>query len=278
MGIIKKGKLILRRKTRNFIGMDAIDLLFDRMAVITDIYIPASIHHQTVFPKYKNINKGKTVVIVGGGPTLDYYTPIQGAVHIAINYSIRRRDIKFDYCFTSDCDGKDGQGFLDELISYGDKSVSFLGINYRRVKALIPEFICEKSNVEWYYVDSYNWLFKENFDKVAKFFFPLDISMSPLKSYGTTMFGALQFALWTHPDKICLVGADCTSGKHAGNIGYTAYDEYDFSYIIPAWEQAKEFMAAYYPDIKIESINPVGLKGVFKDRFTDEYVKRGAEL
>lgn len=279
MGIIQKGKLILRRKTRNFLGMDAIDLLFDRMAVITDIYMPASLHHREVFPKYKNINKGQTMIIVGSGPTLDYYTPIPGAIHIAINYAIRRKDIKFDYCFTSDYDAKDGSEFMDELMAYGDDFVSFLGINYRRVKALMPEFVRERSNVEWYYVDSYNWLFGEDFDNAAKLFFPLDISISPLKSYGTTMFCALQFALWTHPDKICLVGADCCGRNHANAIGYTEVDnKSDLSYIIPAWKKAKEFVAACYPDIKIESINPVGLQGVFEDKFTDEYVKRGMEV
>ena len=82
------------------------------MAVITDIYLPASVHHREVFPKYKNINKGKTEVIVGGGPTLNYYVPIPDTVHIAINYTIRRRDIIFDYCFTSDYDAKDGPEFL----------------------------------------------------------------------------------------------------------------------------------------------------------------------
>lgn len=33
----------------------------------------------------------------------------------------------------------------------------------------------------------------------------------------------------------------------------------------------KMFASKYYPDIKIYSINPVGLKGLFKDIYTDEY-------
>ena len=32
----------------------------------------------------------------------------------------------------------------------------------------------------------------------------------------------------------------------------------------------KEFAETYYPDTEIISINPVGLKGVFKDEFTEK--------
>lgn len=269
LGIIEKEQRKLKERIRSYIGTGINDPLFDRAAIITDIYLPALAHHQTVFPKYKNINKGKTVVIVGGGPTLDYYEPISNAIHIAINYTVRRQDIQFAYCFTSDYDAKDALEFYNELMSYGDSLISFFGINYRRVKALIPEFICARDYVEWYYVDSYDWgMFGQNFDKVAKFFYPLDISTSPFKSYGTTMFCALQFALWTHPDKIYLVGADCSNG-HANNIGYTLAENFDFTYLVTAWEKSEEFIKAYYPDIEVVSINPVGLKGLFQDEYTE---------
>lgn len=286
MNVIRKSIRMVRRRVRNFIGTEnleyLIEPLYDRISVITDIYLPALIHHQEVFPKYKNINKGKTVVIVGTGPTLECYEPILEALHIAINYAVRCSNIKFDYCFYSDYDAKGAPDFLNEILSYGNGIVSFFGMNYQRANALIPEIICERDNVEWYYVDCYDWgAFGENFDKMGKFFYPLDLSVSPLKAYGTTMFSAFQFALWSHPDKIYLVGADCSVG-HANAIGYTskAEENDDFSYLISAWRKSKEFAQAYYPDIKIVSLNPVGLKGVFEDEYTDSYIKKyeNAEL
>ena len=37
-----------------------------------------------------------------------------------------------------------------------------------------------------------------------------------------------------------------------------------------AWKKLAEFAEANYPDIEIVSINPVGLKGVFQDQYTEE--------
>lgn len=40
--------------------------------------------------------------------------------------------------------------------------------------------------------------------------------------------------------------------------------------MVPGWQEIKQFSDRYYPDIEIISINPVGLKGLFKE----EYKKR----
>ena len=40
--------------------------------------------------------------------------------------------------------------------------------------------------------------------------------------------------------------------------------------VIDGWKRMKEFAETYYPDTEIISINPVGLKGVFKDEFTEK--------
>ena len=36
-----------------------------------------------------------------------------------------------------------------------------------------------------------------------------------------------------------------------------------------AWKELKEFTNAFYPDIEIISINPVGLKGIFIDQYQE---------
>lgn len=271
VNISDKGKKILKRKSRKFIGTDTLEAVLDRMAVITDIYIPAYAQHQKVFPKYKGINKGKTVVLVGTGPTLKYYSPIEDAIHIGVNNAVFKDNIKLDYLFACDFTYTE---YFEEVFSVEQDCANFFGINYRGKGALIPEFILERYNVEMFYADSFNYeLFGNEFERAEKLFYPLDISVSPFKSYGTTMFCAFQFALWTHPAKIYIVGADCSMTGHAEGIGYDKQraDTLGHSYLVEPWKKSKEFADNFYPDIEIFSINPVGLKGVFKDIYTEKF-------
>lgn len=245
-----------------------IDAIISHENAIKDIYIPASILHQKVFPKYKGINKGKTVVLVGTAPTLDYYTPIENAVHMGVNQAFKRDDIQLDYLFR--CDRAVNSEVEEMTRQYkGKKCKKFYGYQYR-FRYPIPEYLRDNPDVESFYCLSYDYgKYGHNLDKDRFFFFPPDISISPFKSYGTTMFIVLQFALWTHPDKIYLVGCDCSSG-HASTADDNSGSSY--SYLIEPWKKAKEFTEDFYPDVEIVSINPVGLKGLFKDVYTEEYL------
>jgi len=40
--------------------------------------------HSKVFPKYKNINKDNTVVLIATGPSLNQYKPIKNAVYVGV--------------------------------------------------------------------------------------------------------------------------------------------------------------------------------------------------
>ena len=44
------------------------------------------------------------------------------------------------------------------------------------------------------------------------------------------------------------------------------------------WSDFKKFINYHYPDIEIISINPVGLKGLFKDVYTQEYLNEHPEI
>lgn len=253
-----------KKKIRHILGTD---IIIDRLAMMTDIYMPAMVQHQKVFPKYKGINKGKTVVVTGTGPTFDYYVPIPNAIHMGLNGAIFRKDIKYNYFFVSDYVNQEE---LFNKILEQDDLVKFFGIHYRKQECLIPEYLREKHNVETIYADSYDYdLYGPKFENTRKMVFPLDISAAPFKSYGTTLYILFQFALWTHPDKIYVVGADCSKG-YANKLNVTDSD-YDHSWMIRPWRKLAEFAKANYPDIEIISINPIGLKGVFKDEYTQEY-------
>lgn len=59
-------------------------------------------YNTKAFAEYRNAFRGKKVVIVGGGPTVNYYNPIPDAIHIGLNFAWRRENISFDYLFTQD--------------------------------------------------------------------------------------------------------------------------------------------------------------------------------
>lgn len=93
---------------------------------------------------------------------------------------------------------------------------------------------------------------------------------------GGTVFSALQFILYTHPQKIYLVGCDCTPNGHF-------YDDYTKNInLLPntkhLWQEFACIKNSLYPDIEVVSVNPVGLKGLFEDVYTQSYVDAHPEL
>lgn len=263
-----------RKKIWHLLGTDVI---MDRMGMLMDVYMPAMVHHQKIFPKYRGINRGKTVVIVATGPTLDYYKPMPDVVHMGVNAAIWRKDIPFNYLFsmhyTEDFD------FMKELLNYED-AVKFLGIYFRMGGLPIPVYLTEREDVESFYIDNLLQLvYGTRVEKCKKTIYPLDISVSPLMCYRSIVHCAMQFALWTHPSKIYLVGVDCSGrgNSHAKGLNYETWGDWgrmDFRTFIRPWRKVKNWIDAYYPDIEIVSLNPVGLKGIFKDEYTDEYINR----
>ena len=120
---------------------------------------------------------------------------------------------------------------------------------------LIPQSDFDKGNIKLFYLD----------DRIANQF-AYDLTFEPLGDFGGTAFSAMQFLLWTNPEKIYIVGADCDNSK---NIFYQQNTPVDYSYQIEWWKKLKQFAADVYPQTEIISINPIGLKGIFKDIYTN---------
>ena len=98
--------------------------------------------------------------------------------------------------------------------------------------------------------------------------FAYDISTQPLGCFGSVVFPALQFALWTNPRRLYLVGCDCSLS------GYS-YDKEYKNFLLPnkiieAYREFKIFASKYYPETEIISVNPVGLKGIFTDEYQNK--------
>lgn len=220
--------------------------------------------HRQVFTQFKGINKEKDIVIVGTGPSLNYYKPLKNAIHIGMNRAFEFPGIKFDYYFVAHYSDITAQ-YIEEISN--QNFVKFYGRylhpNFRSWN--IPCNIIEKPNSHKFYIDSYMPNFEE------------DILSFPMKNGGSIAFMALQFALWTHPKKIFLVGCDCSmEGYYNKNIKQAVWSGYKET--LKSYPMLKEFAQIYYPDIEIISINPVGLKGLFKDVYTDSYISEHPEI
>ena len=115
--------------------------------------------------------------------------------------------------------------------------------------------------------------------------FALDIDTCALKNSASTSIQAMQFILFTNPKRVYVVGIDCTNSLKQHFVG-GAYDnslrnenvvENDRQHI-QAWKDLKVFVNTYYPETEIIVVNPVGLRGIFRDVYTHEYLDKHPEI
>ena len=91
---------------------------------------------------------------------------------------------------------------------------------------------------------------------------PIDICSNALGDGGRSIaFSAMQFALWCEPKEIYLVGFDCTQIRFDNSKSGI-----NSNTVINYWKQIKQFANHYYPNMKIYSINPIGLKEIFPEK------------
>ena len=203
--------------------------------------------------KYRGINYGKEIVIVGCGESCNYYIPKQNTIHIGINRAFKREDIAFDYLFVQD-------QFPEEMTSFinykGNDCKKFIGIIPYSIDYRIHPCVINQINGERYVLNN---------TKMTNC--PYDITMEPFADLMGTVFSALQFALFTLPKRIYLVGFDCNVG-HA----FKSDTKTDLSYQYNSWKMMKDYINKYWNCIEIISINPVGLKGMFKDQYSQNYI------
>lgn len=228
--------------------------------------------HQKIFPQFKNINKGKAVAIVGAAPSLQYYSPMNDVIHIALNRVFVFDRIKFDYIFSVDYKGiKD---YIKEFLEY--KCIKFCGQYINSPVATdmkIPEYIMENENVYRFYSD-------HKYHKIDTQIYQ-DISIAPLMDFYSIAFCALHFAFWTHPKVIYIVGCDCCANGYFDNTKQRESDKvlnFTFSCVLDGYKKVKEFRDAHYPDVEIISVNPVGLRGMFRDVYTQSYLDANPEI
>ena len=218
--------------------------------------------HFAAFSKYKGMYKGKNVAVIGSGPTLDKWECPNDCIQIGVNATFLAQNVNLDFLFIQD--------YVPNLFNLLAKKGAdnnhcekFFGCHYYPDCPPIPEFVLDEFKAKRYFF--YNLPYY-----TFPFDFPLDISTSPFIIYGSTIHVAAQFALYTHPEKLYIVGCDCNSGhfsSHKEKISNS--DVACLKEIITGWKKFSSFAKAFYPDVKIVCVNPVGLKGVFIDEYTE---------
>ena len=266
MGVISIGiKRLIERATesitisRLFGGVSAIDS-------IVRLNVSTALLHQKTFMPYKNINNGKDVVVVATGPSVKLFKPIKDCVYIGINHAFLNTNLVFDYYFALDYYAV--EKVMPELNAYRKgKCVKFYGIQQeewshkRPENRLIPESdAIEAGALRFRCEDSI-------FIPASRQSFTYDIASKPVGRCFSTVFAAMQFALWTNPRRIYIVGCDCSQAGHFFDESKTREDVVKDSKLklVEDWKDFKRFAELFYPKTEIISINPVGLKGLFRD-------------
>ncbi|MDR0515949.1 MAG: hypothetical protein LBH25_02785 [Fibromonadaceae bacterium] len=245
---------------------------------IRDIKLEASILHPKTFGYFKDRYKGKKIVIVATGPTVKDYIPIKDAVHIGINRAFLLDKVKFDILLCSDYRGI--ESIAEEFANYEENScIKFIDISSAR-EACFPSYY--PSSIK--HLRSY---VKLGYPAIRNLKIYKEIDKYPLWGGSTSAIQAMQIAFWTNPKQIYLVGCDCSVGikyekpqyftetkrdhtvdRKAENKKFANdYGDYE-EMLIFAWKRMKLFAKKHYPETEIISINPVGLKGLFKDEYS----------
>lgn len=211
--------------------------------------------HMASFSEFKGRYRGQAVAVVGAGPTLNYYSQVKGVPHIGVNGSFRKEQLKLDYYFLYHFSG----GFCEDLRNYSFVKFFAYGDD------VIPEYAAEENNARRFFISHLSRRFDSNIE-----YCPM------VGGFFSTIFQALQFAIYTRPKRILLVGCDCA------NIGHFDNDIVKYVGAVSVWLEGyrcfKDFIALHYPDTEIISINPVGLKGLFRDVYTESYLDAHPEL
>ena len=245
----------LRNTTRHILENDNLSV-FDHLTYLIQRSVSTAVLHQKTFSRFKNIHQGQEIVVVGNGPTAKEYKRIDHAIHIGVNRAFLLENIDLDYLFLNH--QSEIPEANEQYISQGanlyrpESCIKFYGLldpeEWYGLKHILSESDTIKSNALRYRINITG----------HKFTHLIDTEL--LGSFGSVIFPAMQFALWTNPRTIYLVGCDCSEGHFYGQDG----QKIDASVLIPFWIQFKEFAQMHYPETKIISINPVGLKGVFE--------------
>lgn len=242
---------------------------------VEDIFVNMQVLNQVqnmhrTFLQYKRAFEGKDVVLYGAGPTVKDYIYIDDAIQIGVNGAINLENVQLDYLFVHDHMIANKE-MNDRLDNYGGGVCKkfYAILPHRQVRRIQDKILVNR--IPQYHIYNANatpFLLEDVFGNK----WAVDIDNEPFGDFGGAVFSALQFILYAHPKRIFLVGQDCNKGYFYKSKeieikeGCIAGDNSGKTW---GYQKFKEFAEQMYPDVEIISVNPVGLKGLFKDIYTN---------
>lgn len=224
--------------------------------------------HSKVFPQFKNSNSGKSVAILGTGPSLAFAPKFDKCKLLACNRSFlllegREPDYIFAYDYTN---AQDYFGLMLKQKCYLFVG-QFIDAMHNDLYAA-PEKVKLQPNVHTFYTAP-----GLKFYKTMR----TEIDRLPLYAFTSIIDPAMQFAFYTSPDVIYLVGCDATTGGYANkNLvqeASTQTRQYAEGHMV-----FRQFRDTHYPDTRIVSVNPIGLRGIYEDVYTKGFLEQNPDM
>lgn len=234
--------------------------------------------HKAAFAEFKGCHRGQTVAVMATGPTLNHYTQVKGIPHVGTSSTILKEGLHVDYYFTRHY----WPEWCEALKNY--HCVKFFARNewaeQHDSQDRFPEYVIEENEGRRFFTA------EPNLEIYT------DITSYPLMGGFSVIFQALHFALYTRPKRILLIGCDCSSDGHfektedaldaimRQRLSKNSYLTNEM--LVPLWiegyKRVRLFVKQHYPDTEIISVNPVGLRGMFRDVYTESYLAEHPEL
>ena len=217
---------------------------------------PYSKLNWNTFRPYRNKHKNDIATVCGTGETLTQYKVIDEALHIGCNSCVYYDKLNFDYLFFQDC-AWGSKELKNKIQKYNVKSQKFIGTFIGDHGFGCSQKFAIESDALWYDTQGPMWGHpKGNFQK--------DIDKHHFGDAGvSTIFICMQFALFAGFKEINIVGCDISGSKHFHKQNRKS----NLEYLKKSWALFRSFVDTEYPNVQINVINPIGLKGFFYDKY-----------
>lgn len=236
--------------------------------------IQAAAQHPRTFNGYQNKYNGQKIALIACGPTLKYYSQIPDTVHIGVNRSFLHKNITaLDYLFIQDRLEHDME-LANKYLP--DKCQKFYGVIPERRYSKVKNKIIKISNQDIVEANAKIYILEDSVRRN----WANNLEIEPIGDWLGCVFSALQFAMYTNPEVIYLVGCDCSAKGHFYKEKPSIFKNKNLTnleYQLKPWQHFKEIATKMYPHTKIISVNPVGLKGMFQEVYTQSYINAHPE-
>ncbi len=260
--LIKKKSIPITKDCINGI-VRRLDNIYYNMQVLSQVPV---VHKY--FTKYKNCNFDKDVILIAGGPTVRYFDYKKtGALKCGVNGIISLID-NLDYLFIEDTFIYDKNLNTEIDLYVGNNCQKFYGLLPQRrlehlrrcgVTDIVKPIDVHRAGANVFLIED-----------VFRSKWAINLEVEAFGDFAGAALSALQFIVYTHPRRIFLVGNDCSDG----GLAYRSERPMaaDHTCKIKNYYSFKNFVRSVYPEIEIISINPVKLRGLFKDVYTESYL------